>query len=128
MARLVRIIDKTLAAVGEGPADAHAPVDRTSRWQGPPAEGHGNLLADPQWIDASNAFSAKRPKAPVGKLGKIWDTIKNQPLASAVVAGLIILAATLIANQYIGSDDSQHRTPAGTTAAFAAPPASGRSR
>ena len=60
VARLVRIIDKTLAAVGEGPADAHAPVDRTSRWQGPPAEGHGNLLADPQWIDASNAFWAKR--------------------------------------------------------------------
>src|SRR6476659_8587509 len=46
VARLVRIIDKTLAAVGEGPADAPASVDRTSRWQGPPAEGHGNLLAD----------------------------------------------------------------------------------
>ena len=39
VARLVRIIDKTLAAVGEGPADAPAPVDRPSRWPGPAAEG-----------------------------------------------------------------------------------------
>ena len=36
VARLVRIIDKTLAAVGGGPPDAPAPVDRTSRWQGQP--------------------------------------------------------------------------------------------
>ncbi len=37
VARLVRIIDKTLATVGGGPADAPAgaPVDRTSRWEGP---------------------------------------------------------------------------------------------
>ena len=40
----LRIIDKTLAAVGEGPTDASAPVDRTSRWQGPPAEGTGSRL------------------------------------------------------------------------------------
>ncbi len=66
--RLVRTIDKTLAAIGEGPANAPAPVDRTSRWPGPtatdrpeaPAEGRGNLLADPHWADALSAFFAER--------------------------------------------------------------------
>ena len=68
VARLVRTIDKTLAAIGEGPADAPTPVDRTSRWPGPaatdrpeaPAEGRGNLLADPHWADALSAFFAER--------------------------------------------------------------------
>ena len=68
VARLVRIIDKTLAAVGEGPPDAPAPVDRTSRWQGPatndrleaPAEGRDNLVVDPDWISALSAFQLRR--------------------------------------------------------------------
>ena len=68
VARLVRTIDKTLAAIGEGPVDAPAPVDRTSRWPGPaatdrpeaPAEGRGNLLADRQCVDARAGLAVFR--------------------------------------------------------------------
>ena len=45
-----------------------APVDRTSRWEGPatndrleaPAEGRDNLVVDPDWISALSAFQLRR--------------------------------------------------------------------
>ena len=69
VARLVRTIDKTLAAIdNKGSADAPAPVDQTSRRPGraatdcpeAPAEARRNLLADPHWADALSAFFAER--------------------------------------------------------------------
>jgi hypothetical protein len=72
----------------------------------------------------SVAITSDSPKAPVGKLAAIWHAI-NLPLASTIVGGLFLLAAGLIVNHYVGSDDSQNRGPAATsqTATTSAPPA-----
>ena len=69
VARLVRTIDKTLAAIDNtSSADAPAPVDPTSRRPGPAATGSpdaaaergGNLVVDPNWISALSAFQLRR--------------------------------------------------------------------
>ena len=63
--------DQTGATVASTAASTHrtvAPVDRTSRWEGPatndrleaPAEGRDNLVVDPDWISAATDSITRR--------------------------------------------------------------------